>query len=116
MKVDCAETCTLSLEMLRAAVSEGSPYRLAILDRQMPDLGGLELAGRIGGDPQLSATSVVLTAPMLERLRESPKADVRVAGYLTKPFRQSQLYDCLSTVLARISHQLLAKGRPSWHN
>jgi signal transduction histidine kinase/DNA-binding response OmpR family regulator len=99
MKVDCAETCTLSLEMLRAAASEGSPYRLAILDHQMPDLGGLELAARIGSDPQLSATSVVLTAPMLERLRESPEADVRVAGYLTKPFRQAQLYDCLSTVL-----------------
>jgi signal transduction histidine kinase/CheY-like chemotaxis protein len=99
IKVDCAESCTLSLEMLRAAVSEGNPYRLAILDRQTPDLGGLELAGRIADDPQLSATSVILTMPMLERLRESPQTDVRVAGYLTKPFRQSQLYDCLATVL-----------------
>jgi CheY-like chemotaxis protein len=99
MRVDCAESCALSLEMLRNAVSEGSPYRLAILDCQLPDMGGLELAGRIAGDPQLSATRMVLTMPMLQRLRESPAADVRVAGYLTKPFRQSQLYDCLATVL-----------------
>jgi two-component system sensor histidine kinase/response regulator len=99
MKVDCAESCALSLEMLRDAVSEGSPYRLAILDRQMPDLGGLQLAGTIEGDPQLSATSVILTMPMRERLRESPKADAGVAAYLTKPFRQAQLCDCLVTVL-----------------
>jgi CheY-like chemotaxis protein len=99
MKVDCAETGALSLKMLRAAVSEGNPYHLAILNRQMPDLGGIELADRIGLDPQLARIPVVLTMPMLQRLRESPSANVRVAGYLTKPFRQSQLYDCLATVL-----------------
>jgi signal transduction histidine kinase/CheY-like chemotaxis protein len=99
MKVDCAETSILSLEMLRAAVSEGNPYHLAILDRQMPDLSGIELADRIGLDPQLAGIPVVLTMPMLQRLRESPSTNVRVAGYLTKPFRQSQLYDCLATVL-----------------
>jgi CheY-like chemotaxis protein len=99
MKVDCAETSILSLEMLRAAVSEGNPYHLAILDRQMADLSGIELADRIGLDPQLAGIPVVLTMPMLQRLRESPSTNVRVAGYLTKPFRQSQLYDCLATVL-----------------
>jgi len=85
--------------MLRAAVSEGNPYRLAILDRQLPDFGGPELAGRIRGDPQLSAIPVVLTMPMLRRLRKSPEKDLGVAGYLTEPFRQSQLYDCLVSVL-----------------
>jgi CheY-like chemotaxis protein len=99
MKVDCAETSIFSLEMLRAAVSEGRPYRLAIVDRQLLDLGGRELAGAIGSDSQLSATPVVLTMPMMQRLRETPEADIRVAGYLTKPFRHSQLYDCLATVL-----------------
>jgi CheY-like chemotaxis protein len=99
MKVDCAETSTLSLEMLRAAVSEGNPYHLAILDRQMPNLGGIELADKIGRDPELAGIPVVLTMPMLQRLRESPSANVHVAGYLTKPFRQSQLYDCLASVL-----------------
>jgi signal transduction histidine kinase/DNA-binding response OmpR family regulator len=99
MKVDCAETSAISLEMLRAAVSEGNPYHLAILDRQMPGLGGIELADRIGRDPKLLGIPVVLTMPMLQRLRESPSANVRVAGYLTKPFRQSQLYDCLASVL-----------------
>jgi len=54
-EVDCAESSTVSLQMLHAAVDEGSPYRLAILDCQMPDLGGLNLADRIRSDPQLSA-------------------------------------------------------------
>ena len=99
MKVDCAETCILSLEMLRAAVSGGTPYSMAILDSEMRDLEGVELAGRIGGDPQLSETPIVLTMPMRKRLLASPDGEHDVAGYLTKPFRASQLYDCLTTVL-----------------
>ena len=99
VKVDCADSCALSLEMLRAAVSEGNPYQLAILDWQIPDFGGLEMAETIGSDPQLSGIPVVLTMPMLQRLQKSPEKDPRVAGCLTVPFRQSQLYDCLVSVL-----------------
>jgi CheY-like chemotaxis protein len=99
IQVDCADSCALSLRMLRAAVSEERPYRLAILHWQLPELGGLELAGGIRGDPQLSAIPVVLTMPMLQRLRNSSENDSRVAGYLTEPFRQSQLYDCLVSAL-----------------
>src|SRR5262249_49372790 len=73
IRVDCAPSGHLSLDMLRAALSEGSPYRLAIIDSQLPDLGGLQLAGRIAEDPQLRATPVVLTMPMRQRLRNGPQ-------------------------------------------
>jgi signal transduction histidine kinase/DNA-binding response OmpR family regulator len=97
MNVDSAETSCLSLEMLRAAVCEGDPYRLVILDRQLQDSGEPPLATTIGLDPKLSATPMVMARPMLQRQGEGPGPDVMVSGYLTKPFRQSQLYDCLAT-------------------
>jgi signal transduction histidine kinase len=112
IRVDCADSCALSLQMLRAAASEGNPYRLAILHRQLPELGGLDLAGRIQSDPQLSATPVVLTMPMLQRLRNSSEKDPRVAGYLTEPFRQSQLYDCLVSALDASATALAALHSP----
>jgi signal transduction histidine kinase/DNA-binding response OmpR family regulator len=112
MRVDCAETSLVSLEMLRAAVSGGNPYRLVILDRHLQDTDGLQLAGMISGDPRLSATPLVLTRPMAQRVRESAGGETRVAGYLTKPFRQSQLYDCLATVLNIVDPAVLRVEPP----
>jgi hypothetical protein len=40
MKVDCAETSVLSLQMLRGAVGDGSPYQPAIVDRHLLDVEG----------------------------------------------------------------------------
>jgi len=100
VNVDCTETFIQSLDMLRAAVSAGSPYNVAILDSEMRDLHGVELAGAIGDDPQLSATPIVLTMPLRQRLLwSSLGGGRRAAGYLTKPFRESQLYDCLTSLL-----------------
>ncbi len=99
MEVDEAESASLSLAMLHGAVNEGRPYRLVILDRQLRDADGLALVGLIGGDPRLSATPLVLSRPMLHRPAEAAELAGRIAGYLTKPFRQSQLYDCLATAL-----------------
>ena len=99
MKVDSAETSCLSLEMLRAAVCEGNPYRLVILDSELQETGEPPLATTIGRDPKLSATPLVMARPMLQRQLECQDPDVLVSGYLTKPFRQSQLYDCLANAL-----------------
>jgi signal transduction histidine kinase/CheY-like chemotaxis protein len=98
MKVDCAETRLSSLELLRSAVSEGSPYRLVFMDHQLTGGDELPLGGAMGAEPKESATRLVVLLPM-SQLREGVEVDAGVAGYVTKPVRQSQLYDCLATVL-----------------
>ena len=97
MKVDCLETSQASLAALRKAVSEDNPYRLVFLDHQLPGLDALRQVGVVGGGKP-SATRLVLLAP-ISQLRETAEFDPRIAGYVTKPVRQSQLYDCLATVL-----------------
>ena len=58
----------------------------------------MPLGGAIGAEPKDSATRLVVLLPMAQ-LREGVEVDTRVAGYVTKPVRQSQLYNCLATVL-----------------
>jgi CheY-like chemotaxis protein len=62
-------------------------------------MDGMELARRIKADPEISATRLVLLTSVGQR---GEGEEARLAGidaYLTKPVRQSELYDCLATVM-----------------
>ena len=53
-----------ALSMLRAAAAAGSPFRLALLDFQLPDMETLALALVIKSEPTINATRLVLVAPL----------------------------------------------------
>jgi CheY-like chemotaxis protein len=91
-----------ALQMIGAA-SLQRPYDMAILDMQMPDMDGLELAQAIKRDPSNEKMKLVLMTSMAQRGHAARSEQVGIAGYLHKPVRQSQLYDCLRTVMAASS-------------
>jgi CheY-like chemotaxis protein len=71
-----------------------------VLDMQMPGMDGLQLARAIKAQPKLASIPMIMltSAGLRGHAGESRKAGI--AGYLTKPVRQSQLYDCLATVVS----------------
>jgi len=85
--------------MLQEARLTGAPYDMAILDMHMPGMDGIELAKRIKEAPELSSIRLVLLTSMGRR-GDDPRAEsAGLAAYLTKPVRQSELYDCLLSVM-----------------
>ena len=85
--------------MMRAALSSGDPYAIAVLDRCMPYIDGLELAGLIRADHTLSGTALI----MLSSTIEVDRAELRRAGVqdaLTKPVRSSELFERLVRLVA----------------
>ena len=87
-----------ALEVLRSAAHDDAPFDLAILDVHMPGMDGIELAHAIRDDDALSATRLVLLTSIGEDISE----EARRAGadaWLTKPVKQSQLYDTLAIVM-----------------
>jgi two-component system, sensor histidine kinase and response regulator len=87
-----------ALEALREAAQNDAPYDLAVVDVHMPGMDGIELAHAIKDDPALSSISLVLLTSIGDDIGE----EARRAGadaWLTKPVRQSQLYDTLATVM-----------------
>jgi len=93
-----AEDAAEALELLRSAVENGEPYDLAVLDMQMPDMDGIQLARAISSDPAISSTRLVLLTSIGVNINEDArKAGVEVV--LSKPVRQSQLHDSLATML-----------------
>ncbi|MBF0528201.1 MAG: PAS domain S-box protein [Deltaproteobacteria bacterium] len=88
-----------ALTQLQKAIAEGDPYRVALLDKQMPGMDGLELADRIKQNSNLHRTMLIMLTSLGERGDAAQLAQAGFAGYLKKPIRQYQLHDCLSMVL-----------------
>ena len=75
------------------------PFDLVILDYQMPEMDGLEVAQAIRAEPALAALPLVLLTSVGHDEHAAAAREVGIAAYLTKPVRQSQLYDCLASVM-----------------
>lgn len=88
-----------ALRILREAARRGEPYDLAIVDGQMPGMEGVQLARQIKDDPALSPTHLVLLTSVAWRGEGSEARQAGMEAYLTKPVKQSDLYDCLATVM-----------------
>jgi signal transduction histidine kinase/CheY-like chemotaxis protein len=94
-----AEDGQSALEMLHAAAERGEPYHLAILDMQMPQMNGIELARRIKTDPSISSTKLIIMSSVARRGDTEEARQAGIEAYLNKPVRQSQLYDVIATVM-----------------
>ena len=84
---------------MKSALDQGIEYDLALLDMMMPDINGFELASMIKADPSLSGIRLVMLTSAGQRGDGERARNSGIAGYLTKPVRQSQLFDCLVTVM-----------------
>ncbi|MCS7010953.1 MAG: response regulator [Anaerolineales bacterium] len=90
-----------ALEMLHAAHRQGDPYRLVIMDMQMPGMDGEQTARAIKSDPVLQDTSILILTSMGERGDAARLEALGCSGYLHKPVRQQMLAEALIAVLGQ---------------
>jgi PAS domain S-box-containing protein len=89
-----------ALKALCRARDNGDPFRAAIIDMQMPGMDGAALARIIKADETLKEVRLILMTSLGQRGDARKMEEIGFAAYLTKPMRQPELFDCLSTVLA----------------
>jgi two-component system sensor histidine kinase/response regulator len=99
MPDDYASSADKALDMLRAAVGLGTPYRLAILDMQMPEMDGLTLARIMQTDPALATTRKIMLTSLGLRLENQLMQEAGIAECLFKPVKEARLFDCLIRVI-----------------
>src|SRR5947207_12884857 len=100
IKVDEASTAGEGLEAIRGAAKKHAPYDLAILDVQMPDMDGFQLATAVRADRGLARTRVLMLTSAGQRGDGERCRELGIRGYLTKPLSRPDLLEALGTVLA----------------
>jgi signal transduction histidine kinase/DNA-binding response OmpR family regulator len=92
-----ADGAAAALELLE---TEG--FDVAVLDLHMPYVDGLALARRIRANPRLGKLPLVLLSSSV--LQKQDDGAALFSALITKPIRQSRLFDALVTALQGPSH------------
>jgi PAS domain S-box-containing protein len=87
-----------ALDELQKEADKNTPYSIAILDMQMPEMDGLELCKRITDNPALKDTRLIMASSQTKRGDANKMQSMGFKGYLTKPIHQSDLFDVLQRV------------------
>ena len=99
MKQVAVDSGATALAALRTAAARNEPYAVAILDLCMPEMDGLELANRIKSDAMLKNVKLVMLTSLGAAGESQAAHAAGITTYLSKPVRQSDLYDAISDVL-----------------
>ncbi len=101
-----------ALDALHAAHLTGGGFSLALVDYSMPEMDGEELARRIKADPQLASLPLIMLTSIAGLNEVARMEAAGYAGYLSKPIKQSQLFDCISAVVSRAGQAPTRTGAP----
>jgi PAS domain S-box-containing protein len=104
------EGAAAAMIALERAAHAATPIRLILLDSQMPDVDGFELAAQIKRDPGLAAAPVIMLTSGGQRGDAARCRVLGIAAYLTKPVGQAELLGAIRNVLG--SNQESAKAAP----
>ena len=96
---DSAASAADALSILESAAAAGDAHDLAILDMHMPHGDGMELARAVRHNPDLADLKLLILSSVATPASDDELANLDIAGQLSKPIRQSQLYDSLAMVL-----------------
>jgi len=99
MKPTVVPSSDQALEELRRASDAGRPYRLVLLDAQMPEVDGFMLAESIKKNPDLAAATIMMLSSSGQSADVVKCRELGIAAYLTKPVKQSELFDVIAELV-----------------
>ena len=85
-----------ALELLRHGVACNDPYRIALIDRDMPDMDGMTLGKLIQADPELSSVRLILLSPFAHKTDSIGDLTENVfSAFINKPPRMQRVLDAV---------------------
>ena len=88
-----------AIEALIAASQRNLPFRLVLLDANMPDMGGFDVAAEVMQRPELAGTTIMMLTSGGARGDSARCRELGISTYLTKPVKQSDLFDAVCRTL-----------------
>lgn len=88
-----------ALAEMKRAFDSGSPHRLILLDLQMPDMDGFEVARRVKESASGKDVKIIILTSVGQKGDASRCKEVGISGYLVKPMKQSDLLNAITLAL-----------------
>ena len=93
-QTDCAENGREACELLLANPDK---YSVVLLDRMMPEMGGMEVTEFMKLDPQLRKIPIVMQSAKAAKQDIEEGLNAGILYYLTKPFGKNELLSIVDT-------------------
>jgi len=100
LDVHCAESGTEALGKLQSASADNAPYKLAILDLNMPNMDGLELAHHIQQEEYAKDLRLMMLTSSVTPLNQKALQERGILKSMMKPARQALLYEAITKIMA----------------
>ncbi|MHB1047250.1 MAG: response regulator [Thermoanaerobaculia bacterium] len=101
MKPTLVDRGEAALAAIEGARSSGAPFDLVLLDFQMPEMDGFEVAEQIQTRPEYGATTIMMLSSVGQRGHAQRCRDLGISAYLVKPVRQAVLLEAVVAVLGK---------------
>jgi PAS domain S-box-containing protein len=88
-----------ALETMSRAARAGEPFRIALIDVQMPEMDGYTLCERIRQNPALAATILMILTSSGQPGAHLRHRDLNIVSCLIKPVKQADLWRAIMHVL-----------------
>lgn len=99
MKPTAVDSGWLAFKALEGAEAQGEPFKLILLDCQMPEMDGFTVAERVRANPELTQPTVIMISSATRRGDSAKARQCGIACHLSKPLKQSELREAICRVL-----------------
>ncbi|MES2325611.1 MAG: response regulator [Pseudomonadota bacterium] len=103
MRADSVGTAGEGMALLDAAVAEGDPYAVVLIDYQLPDIDGETLGARINADIRHCDSLLVMLGSLAHAADSDRYARAGFSAFLSKPVPQHVLIDTLKALRASLA-------------
>ncbi len=105
MKPTLASSAREAITLMQNAARNDRPFRIGLLDVNMPEFSGFDLASWIRGDRMLAETPLVILTSASRPGDIERAVALRIASSLLKPVKQSELFNSIVSAVCVTSRQ-----------
>jgi signal transduction histidine kinase/CheY-like chemotaxis protein len=109
MHPDLAEDAFAGLQRLREGFDRGHRFDLALIDMQMPGMDGIHMARTLKADPAFADFPLIMLTSMGTHGDRGKALAAGIASYLTKPVKQSHLFDAIAGAMTSVAESRAAQ-------
>ena len=90
-----------ALAKIREAFDSGDPFRVILLDAQMPEMDGFQMAKEVKAGPYGEGVAIIMLTSMGLKGDAARCQELGISAYLHKPIKQSELLDGIVMALGQ---------------